>query len=74
MATKNPNIALKIAIVESQRTQREIAAEIRMPAPRLSKIVNGASDLSPALNDDERRALAALLGKPVEQLFPEVAA
>lgn len=56
---------LKRAIFESQRSQREIAAEVGMDPSHLSRIVNG-------LHADEatQRKIAAALRRDVAQLFP----
>ncbi len=50
-------VGLKVAIVESGHTQREIAAEIHIPEGRLSSIVRGWTEPRPA----EREALRELL-------------
>lgn len=61
---------LKRAIFESERTQREIAAEIGMDPSHLSRIVNGLHAA-----DATRAAIAAALGRQVDDVFPpEVAA
>jgi transcriptional regulator with XRE-family HTH domain len=64
------NLALKFAIIESGRSQVELASALGMQDSRLSKIVNGHFQAT----EDEQRAIAHALGKPVDQLFPEVAA
>lgn len=64
------NTALKVAFIESKRKQIEVAAEVGMDESKLSKIVNG--HIEPT--DDEKAAIATALGKPKDQLFPEVAA
>jgi hypothetical protein len=53
---------LKLAIVESGRSQRSIAAETRIAENRLSSIVNGWIAPTP----DERAALQRVLGVGLE--------
>lgn len=57
---------LKIAIVSSGRTSTAIAAEAGMHQTHLSRIANG-------LHTDEptQRKLADILGRTVEELFPD---
>jgi hypothetical protein len=60
---------LKIAIVASGKSQRQIAAACgHIPENRFSAIVRGW--IEP--RDDERVAIAAALGKPADQLFEQV--
>jgi transcriptional regulator with XRE-family HTH domain len=56
---------LKVAIVESGRTQRSIAAEVGLREDHLSRIVNG-------LHADEAtcEAIARALGRHVDEVFP----
>jgi hypothetical protein len=57
---------LKIAILRStQKTQRRVSLEARIPETRLSALVRGRAAPSSA----ERDALARVLGYPAEQLF-----
>ena len=56
---------LKIAIVSSGRSQRELSRESQVAENRLSSIVRGWMDP----RDDERRAIADALGQPVDDLF-----
>lgn len=63
------NIPLKVAIVQSGRSQNEIAAAAHMSSWRLSKIINGHAKVTPA----ERRRLARVLRRRVSEVF-EVAA
>lgn len=58
---------LKRAIFESQRVQRDIAAEIGIDEAHLSRIVNGLH-----CNDATRLRIAAALGRDVSELFPPV--
>jgi transcriptional regulator with XRE-family HTH domain len=58
-------MALKVAIIEADTTQRKVAREAGMPESRLSDIIRGWSMPRP----DEREALARVLGRPVERLF-----
>lgn len=59
------NLALKVAILESGRTQRETAKRIRMDETRLCKIIAGHGIPTKA----ERRRLAKVTGKPEDVLF-----
>lgn len=61
------NKALKHAIVDSDRTQRVIARRTRIDETRLSRIISGQAFPFPR----EVKALARVLGKPVDELFPE---
>jgi transcriptional regulator with XRE-family HTH domain len=60
------NIALKVAIAATGRTQREVADEVGLNESRLSLIVNGH------WNPDDRTqaTLAATLGRTVDELWP----
>ena len=58
-------VNLKIAILVSGRTQRQLAAVCEIPENRFSSIVNGWTDP----RDAERGAIAAVLGRPIEELF-----
>ena len=58
-------VALKIAILESNRTQRILARETGMAESRLSDIVRGWVDP----REDEKEALARVLNQPVAVLF-----
>ena len=64
------NLPLKIAIVESGRSQLELAKATDMHESRLSHIVNGHRDPS----DAERKALARVLRRKIADLFPEAMA
>lgn len=57
---------IRLALVHSGRTQREVAAEVGIHESYLSRIANGLHV------DDEptRAAIAAALGRPVDELFP----
>jgi transcriptional regulator with XRE-family HTH domain len=61
---------LRLAIVYSGLRQIEISKRTGIQVSRLSMIVNGHFEATPP----EQKALARLLRKPVEELFPEVAA
>lgn len=63
-------LPLKIKILESGRTQRELSLCSRIPETRLSAIVRGRV----ASTAEERRALARVLGQPVDALFSSPAA
>jgi transcriptional regulator with XRE-family HTH domain len=60
-------MALKVAIVTSGLTQRKVALACRMPEHRLSDIVCGLREP----RDTERHAIAAALGKSVDEVFPQ---
>lgn len=60
------NVPLKVAIVASGLSQREIALRSGIGEVRLSAIVHERKTATPA----ERRLLARLLGWPVRGLFP----
>ena len=58
---------LKIALVTSGRSQRQIARRVPMSEGRLSSIVRGWVEP----REGERRALARVLETTVEELFGE---
>jgi hypothetical protein len=59
-------LGLKIAILESDQTQRQIAVETGLLSEnRLSSIVRGWVEP----RDDEKAALAKVLKRPIETLF-----
>lgn len=58
--------ALKRAIFDSGRKQREIAAAAGLREDHFSRIVNGR--VNPT--DTERAAIASALGRPVADVFP----
>lgn len=59
------NLALKIAIVESERPAADIAEEAGLHESKLSKIVNGRR----APSDAEQKSLARALKRKVADLF-----
>ena len=61
-----PNIALKVAIVQSGQKQRVIAQRSRIPEIRLSHFVTGR--LEPTHMECAR--LAKILGRSITDLFP----
>jgi len=61
---------LGTAVFYSGQTQLEIAKKAEIHYTRLNKLVKGWLPAS----DREKKALARVLRKPVEELFPEVAA
>lgn len=63
------NLALKIAIIESGRSQIETAHAAGLHESQLSHLVNGHRVPS----DAERKALARVLKRKPAQLFPEEA-
>ncbi len=58
-------IALKLAILEADKTQREVAFACDIAESRLSEIVRGWADP----NEHQRNAIAEALGRPVAELF-----
>lgn len=60
-----PVTALKVAIVASGRTQREVAEAIGIDETRMSRIVNGEH-----ADDTLREAIATTLGRTTDDLFP----
>jgi transcriptional regulator with XRE-family HTH domain len=56
---------LKLAIVASGQTQREVATAAELTEARLSLIVNGHH-----CDSQTRKRLADVLGKAVDDLFP----
>jgi transcriptional regulator with XRE-family HTH domain len=61
------NVALKQAIVATQRTQQDIAREAKLHPTRLSQIIHNERTASPV----ERASLAAVLKKSESELFPD---
>ena len=59
------NLNLKLAIVRSQHSQREIAAASNILENRFSSIVNGWVEPRPR----EREAIAVALGQGIDDLF-----
>jgi transcriptional regulator with XRE-family HTH domain len=59
-------LELKIWILASNKSQRQVAAEADLSESRLSEIVRGW--VEPRI--DERQALARVLGRSEETLFP----
>ena len=57
--------ALKVAILDAGKSQRQIAAECGIHENRISSIVRGW--IEP--RDTEREAIAAALGKSIDELF-----
>ena len=60
------DLRLKIAIIESRRTQRRVALDTRIGETRLSEIV-GRRGAPPT--DIEKDRLARYLARPIEDLF-----
>lgn len=64
----SPNSALRTAIFESRfKKQRAVAVRARVPEARLSEIIHGRG-AEPTTQ--EKKRLAAVLDRPVEDLFP----
>lgn len=61
------NMALKVAILQSGKTQREIAEEIGISEGYFSRFVRGREQP----NQDQRKAIAKVLRTKPEQLFAE---
>lgn len=60
------NVALKVAIIEAGKTQREVAERAGLRELRVSEIVTGRV----IATADEKRALAKALRRPQSALFP----
>ena len=61
------NLALKIRILASSKSQISLAREIEISEPQLSKIVQGWIDPSDSLKE----RIAKALNCPVHEIFPE---
>ncbi len=64
------NVALKVAIIERDITQRVAAQRAGIPEVRLSMFVRGLA----APTEDEQRNLAKVLRRQRADLFPEALA
>lgn len=64
------NTALKVAILDSNKTQCAVARETGIHVTKLSKIVRGHRHATQA----ERRLLSKAVGRPQGEIFPEAAA
>ncbi len=62
------NVALKMAIIEARFNQRQVSDRVHISEGRLSAIIHHRQTAT----DTEQRALAKLLKRPVDVLFPEV--
>jgi transcriptional regulator with XRE-family HTH domain len=62
------NIALKVAIIQRDITQREVARRTGIPEVRLSMFIRGCV----AATEDEKRALAKVLRRGATALFPVI--
>lgn len=60
------NIALKTALIATRKKQKRVAKLVRISETELSKIVRGHREA----DEDERKRLAAFLGKSEAELFP----
>lgn len=68
MAKRHPlNLPLKVAILDHDLTQRELAQRIGIPETRLSEIVRLRGV---AASRDEQRRIARSLRQPIAALFP----
>jgi plasmid maintenance system antidote protein VapI len=63
------NVALKMAILESGKKQRRVAALARIHPTELSAIVRQRRSAS----KEQRERLARVLGRSQNELFPELA-
>lgn len=61
------NKALKIAVIDSERPQEEVATLAKIHPTRLSQIIRGRVTAT----ESERLRIAGVLQKPVSDLFPE---
>ena len=61
------NLALKVALIESRKKQIDVAQRAGIHETKFSKIVNGYRVPSA----DEKRAIARILRRPIQELFPE---
>lgn len=61
------NVPLKTALISTGKKQKRIAKLVHISETELSKIVRGHR----RADEDERKRLAAFLGKPEAELFPE---
>ncbi len=66
LQTATANKALRHAIVDSEKRQGAIARSARIHHTRLSRIVRGHLEA----NEKERKALARVLGRSQDELFP----
>jgi len=64
---RDVDLRLKIAIIQSRRTQRQVSADTRIVETRLSQIV-GQRGSPPTAVEKER--LAKYLGQEIDELFP----
>lgn len=63
------NLALKLAIIASGHRQYVIAGKAGIQETLLSKFITGRAEPT----DEQKKALARVLRKPIEELFPEAA-
>lgn len=61
------NTALAKAIIDSGKKKKTVARLARMSPSKFSKVLHGDRPVS----DVERERLARVLGKPIDELFPE---
>ena len=64
-----PRRAIKVALLDAEMTQRQLAKRTRINASHLSRIINGERVASPT----QKGRIARVLAKPVEELFGDVA-
>lgn len=60
------NKALKIAIIEADTTQAEVAKRAGLQRPKLSNIIHEYDAPTP----EQKKAIAKILKRKVEDLFP----
>jgi transcriptional regulator with XRE-family HTH domain len=64
------NTALKMAILERGLTQIALAKAVGLSEPQLSRIIHEHQEAT----DDQKKAIAKVLHRKVQELFAEVAA
>ena len=62
------NVALKVAIIRSGKRQIDVAHKAKIDNSRFSQIVTGRQ----LATVDERKTIAKILRKPVDELFPSI--
>lgn len=60
------NLSLRMAIYERHMAQADVAQKAGIDITKMSKIANGRLEAT----DDEKKAIARILRKPIDELFP----